>query len=85
MVRSLDRLPRRRFRAVTLIVEVLYLDSAALIVDGLVFFQPANTAAKTSTTVRKLSAAIAKARVLIKGQPLNMFALWNWEANDIPP
>lgn len=76
MFRSDDRSPRRRFRAVTLIEAVLYISIAlALIVGGLVFFQQANTAAKTSTTVRQLSAAIAEARVLMKGQPLNLMAL----------
>ena len=60
----------RRNRAVTLIEAVLYISIAlALIVGGLVFFQQASTAAKTSATVRQLSAIIAEARVLIKGMP----------------
>ena len=63
---------RRRNRAVTLIEAVLYISIAlALIVGGLVFFQQASTAARTSTTVRQLSAIIAEARVLIKGIPLS--------------
>ncbi len=71
-------------RAVTLIEAVLS-TSIALIVGGLVFFQQANTAARSSATVRKLSAAIAEAWGLVKGQPPSMFAFWNWEANDITP
>ena len=64
-------LMRRRNRAVTLIEAVLYISVAlALIVGGLVFFQQASTAAKTSTMVRQLSATIAEARVLIRGIPL---------------
>ena len=59
---------RRRNRAVTLIEAVLYISiSLALIVGGLVFFQQASTAAKTSTMVRQLSATLAEGRVLIKG------------------
>ena len=62
---------RRRNRAVTLIEAVLYISIAlALIVGGLVFFQQASTAAKTSTMVRQLSATIAEARILMKGIPL---------------
>jgi len=50
MFRSADRSPRRRNRAVTLIEAVLYISIAlALIVGGLVFYQQASTAAKTST------------------------------------
>ena len=61
----------RRHRAVTLIEAVLYISIAlALIVGGLVFFQQASTAAKTSTMVRQLSAVIAETRVLIKGVPV---------------
>jgi hypothetical protein len=57
---------------VTLIEAVLYIAIAlALIVGGLVFFQQASTAAKTSTMVRQLSAVLAEARVLIKGQPVS--------------
>jgi preprotein translocase subunit SecG len=60
----------RRHRAVTLIEAVLYISIAlALIVGGLVFFQQASTAAKTSTMVRQLSATIAEARVVINGLP----------------
>jgi len=62
---------RRRNRAVTLIEAVLYISIAlALIVGGLVFFQQASTAAKTSATVRHLSAIVAETRILLKGQPL---------------
>jgi hypothetical protein len=72
MFRFIDRSPRRRNRAVTLIEAVLYISIAlALIVGGLVFFQQASTAAKTSTMVRQLSAAIAEARVVMKGLPLD--------------
>jgi hypothetical protein len=68
MLRSIDRSPRRRNRAVTLIEAVLYISIAlALIVGGLVFFQQASTAAKTSTMVRQLSATLAETRTLIKG------------------
>jgi hypothetical protein len=71
MFRSIDRSPGRRNRAVTLIEAVLYISIAlALIVGGLVFFQQASTAAKTSTMVRQLSATLAEARVLVKGLPL---------------
>ena len=71
MLRLVDLSPRRRNRAVTLIEAVLYISIAlALIVGGLVFFQQASTAAKTSTTVRQLSAIIAESRVLIKGIPV---------------
>jgi hypothetical protein len=71
MFRSVDRSPSRRYRAVTLIEAVLYISIAlALIVGGLVFFQQASTAAKTSRMVRELSATIAEARVLVKGIPL---------------
>jgi hypothetical protein len=71
MFRSIDRSPRRRNRAVTLIEAVLYISIAlALIVGGLVFFQQASTSAKTSATVRQLSATLAETRVLIKGTPL---------------
>ncbi len=70
MFRSADRSPRRRNRAVTLIEAVLYISIAlALIVGGLVFFQQASTAAKTSTMVRQLSATIAEARVMFHGLP----------------
>jgi hypothetical protein len=70
MFRFIDRSPRRRNRAVTLIEAVLYISIAlALIVGGLVFFQQASTAAKTSAMVRQLSAVVAETRVLIKGQP----------------
>jgi hypothetical protein len=63
--------PRRRNRAVSLIEAVLYISIAlALIVGGLVFFQQASTAAKTSTMVRQLSAMLAEARVLAKGLPV---------------
>ena len=71
MFRSIDRSPRRRNRAVTLIEAVLYISIAlALIVGGLVFFQQASTAAKTSTMVRQLSATLAEARVLVQGLPV---------------
>jgi hypothetical protein len=71
MFRSIDRSPRRRNRAVTLIEAVLYISIAlALIVGGLVFFQQASTAAKTSTMVRQLSATLAEGRVVMKGMPL---------------
>jgi hypothetical protein len=70
MVPSVNRSPRRRNRAVTLIEAVLYIAIAlALIVGGLVFFQQASTAAKTNTMVRQLSAILAEARVLVKGLP----------------
>jgi hypothetical protein len=63
--------PLRRNRAVTLIEAVLYISIAlALIVGGLVFFQQASTAAKTSTMVRQWSALLAESRVLVKGIPL---------------
>ena len=66
----------RRHRAVTLIEAVLYISIAlALIVGGLVFFQQASTAAKTSTMVRQLSAAMAEARILLKGMPPSGFSL----------
>ena len=72
MFASIDRSPRRRNRAVTLIEAVLYISIAlALIVGGLVFYQQASTAAKTSTMVRQLSAILAEARVLVKGQPIS--------------
>jgi hypothetical protein len=62
---------RRRNRAVTLIEAVLYIAIAlALIVGGLVFFQQASTAAKTSTMVRQLSAVLAEGRILVKGLPV---------------
>ena len=62
--------PLRRNRAVTLIEAVLYISVAlALIVGGLVFYQQASTAAKTSAMVRQLSAITAETRVLIKGMP----------------
>jgi len=68
MFRSADRSPRRRNRAVTLIEAVLYISIAlALIVGGLVFFQQASTAAKTSTMVRQLSATFAEIRALRQG------------------
>ena len=83
MFLSLDRSPRRRFRAVTLIEAVLYISiSLALIVGGLVFFQQANTAARTSATIRQLSALVAETRVLIKGQPLNTVLSANVFASD---
>jgi hypothetical protein len=68
---ALLALPRsRRHRAVTLIEAVLYISIAlALIVGGLVFFQQASTAARTSTMLRQLSAVLAEGRVLIKGLP----------------
>jgi hypothetical protein len=63
---------RRRNRAVTLIEAVLYISVAlALIVGGLVFFQQASTAAKTSTTVRQLSAIIAESKAVMVGYPAN--------------
>jgi len=68
MFRSADRSPRRRNRAVTLIEAVLYISIAlALIVGGLVFFQQASTAAKTSTMARQLSATFAEIRALRQG------------------
>ena len=64
--------PLRRSRAVTLIEAVLYISIAlALIVGGLVFFQQASTAAKTSAMVRQLSATLAEGRVVMKGLPNN--------------
>jgi hypothetical protein len=70
MFAAIGRSPRRRNRAVTLIEAVLYISIAlALIVGGLVFFQQASTAAKTSTMVRQLSAVLLESRVLIKGLP----------------
>jgi len=70
MFASIDRSPRRRNRAVTLIEAVLYISIAlALIVGGLVFYQQASTAAKTSIMVRQLSAILAEGRVLVQGQP----------------
>jgi hypothetical protein len=72
MFPSVNRSPRRRNRAVTLIEAVLYIAIAlALIVGGLVFFQQASTAAKTNTMVRQLSAILAEARVLVKGLPVS--------------
>lgn len=72
MVNSCPSYRSRRNRAVTLIEAVLYISIAlALIVGGLVFFQQASTAQKTSATIRQLSALMAETRVLIKGQPLN--------------
>jgi hypothetical protein len=72
MFPSVNRSPRRRNRAVTLIEAVLYIAIAlALIVGGLVFFQQASTAAKTNTMVRQLSAVLAEARVLVKGMPVS--------------
>jgi hypothetical protein len=62
---------RRRNRAVTLIEAVLYISIAlALIVGGLVFFQQASTAARTSTMVRQLSATLAETRILVKDMTL---------------
>jgi type II secretory pathway pseudopilin PulG len=62
---------KRRCRAVTLIEAVLYIAVAlALIVGGLVFFQQASTAQKTSATIRQLSALLAETRVMVKGYPL---------------
>lgn len=75
MVHSLDRSPRRRFRAVTLIEAVLYISIAlALIVGGLVFFQQASNAARTSSLVRQLSAVVAETKILYKSQPLTVTA-----------
>jgi len=72
MFRLADRSPGRRNRAVTLIEAVLYISIAlALIVGGLVFFQQASTAAKTSTMVRQLSALVAETRALTRGIPLS--------------
>lgn len=83
MFLSVDRSQRRRFRAVTLIEAVLYISiTLALIVGGLVFFQQANTAARTSSTIRQLSALVAETRVLIKGQPLNTVLSANVFATD---
>jgi hypothetical protein len=83
MFPSGDRSIRRRLRAVTLIEAVLYISIAlALIVGGLVFFQQANTAARTSSTIRQLSALVAETRVLIKGQPLNTVLSANVFATD---
>jgi hypothetical protein len=71
MFPSVDRSPRQRNRAVTLIEAVLYIAIAlALIVGGLVFFQQTSTAAKTNTMVRQLSAAIAEVKVAAKGLPI---------------
>ena len=71
MLTSKNSLLRRRNRAVTLIEAVLYISIAlALIVGGLVFFQQASTAAKTSAMVRQLSAVLAEGRVLVKGLPV---------------
>jgi hypothetical protein len=71
MFRLADRSSGRRNRAVTLIEAVLYISIAlALIVGGLVFFQQASTAAKTSTMVRQLSALLAEARGLALGLPV---------------
>jgi hypothetical protein len=73
MFRSAGRSPRRRNRAVTLIEAVLYISIAlALIVGGLLFYQQASTAARTNTMVRQLSAVLAEARVLVKGQPVSL-------------
>jgi hypothetical protein len=70
----------RRHRAVTLIEAVLYIAIAlALIVGGLVFFQQASTAARTSAVVRQLSATLAEARVYLKGMPVTV------EAHDVSP
>ncbi len=56
----------------TLIEAVLYIAVAlALIVGGLVFFQQASTAQKTSATIRQLSALLAETRVMVKGYPLD--------------
>jgi len=91
MFRSADRSPRRRNRAVTLIEAVLYISIAlALIVGGLVFFQQASNAAKTSAMVRQFSAILAEARVQIKGVPLKIgtpFYLNNFmiAAGAVPP
>lgn len=70
MSHSVDRSPRRRYRAVTLIEAVLYISIAlALIVGGLLFFQQASNAAKTSSLVRQLSATVAETKILFKSQP----------------
>ena len=83
MFRFADRPRGRRLRAVTLIEAVLYISIAlALIVGGLVFFQQANTAARTSATIRQLSALVAETRVLIKGQPLTTVLSANVFATD---
>jgi hypothetical protein len=72
MFRSIDRSPGRRNRAVTLIEAVLYISIAlALIVGGLVFFQQASTAAKTSAMVRHISVLVAETRALTRGIPLS--------------
>ena len=68
MFHFVDRPHRRRFRAVTLIEAVLYVAIAlGLIVGGLVLYQQAVLASRTSSTIRQLSAMIAEARVLVKG------------------
>ena len=64
---SCKRFPTRsrRHRAVTLIEAVLYISIAlALIVGGLVFYQQASTAARTSAFVRQMSALIQEAATI---------------------
>lgn len=71
MLKSNSLPGKRRCRAVTLIEAVLYIAVAlALIVGGLVFFQQASTAQKTSATIRQVSALLAETRVMVKGYPL---------------
>jgi len=72
MLKSSSLPGKRRCRAVTLIEAVLYIAVAlALIVGGLVFFQQASTAQKTSATIRQVSALLAETRVMVKGYPLD--------------
>jgi hypothetical protein len=60
----------RRHRAVTLIEAVLYISVAlALIVGGLVFYEQASNAARTSKMLRQLSAVLAEGRVLVRALP----------------
>ena len=56
-----------RHRAVTLIEAVLFISIAlGLIVGGIVFFQQASTAQRTSDTLRAMTAVLAEARAMYR-------------------
>ena len=65
-----------RARAVTLIEAVLFISIAlGLIVGGLVFFQQASLAQRTSATIRLVSAIVSEGRVLFE----------NTDVSNLPP
>jgi len=71
MFRSAERSPKRRHRAVTLIEAVLYISVAlAMIVGGLVFYEQASNAARTSTVLRHSSALLAEGKIVLKDYPM---------------